>query len=141
MDDSDQLRAGHIADWNVGIKTFHQLTWRFTMTQIGQFIRTTNGYSGQLQTLSLNLDLALIDAEHSDAENAPDYRIHLGNEDGLEVGAAWKRTGERAGEYVSLLLDDPTFRKPIRANLFQTGDDKSSWALHWSRAPKRGEGA
>jgi len=111
------------------------------MTQIGQFIRTTSGYSGQLRTLSLNLDLVLIDAEHSDAENAPDYRIHLGNEEGLEVGAAWKRTGERAGEYVSLLLDDPTFREPIRANLFQTGDDKSSWALHWSRAPRRGESA
>jgi uncharacterized protein (DUF736 family) len=111
------------------------------MTQIGQFTRTANGYWGHLHTLSLNLALVLINAEHSDVENAPDYRVHLDNEDGLEVGAARKRTGERAGEYVSLLLDDPTFREPIRANLFQVGDDKSAWALHWSRAPRRGENA
>ncbi len=113
------------------------------MTQIGQFTRTKSGYSGNIRTLTLAAELVLTHAEPSDAENAPDYRIHLGCDDGPEVGpevvAAWKRTGEKAGEYVSLLLDDPVFAQPIRANLFQSGDDKSAWVLTWNRPPKRGE--
>ena len=109
------------------------------MALIGQFTRTKSGYSGHIRTLTLDAALVLLPADPSDAENAPDFRIHLGDEDGPEVGAAWKRTGEKAGEYVSLQLDDPTFEHPIRANLFQSADDKSAWALHWNRPPKRGE--
>ena len=75
----------------------------------------------------------------SDAENAPDYRVHLGDGDGPEIGAGWKRTGEKAGEYVSLVIDDPALAQPIRANLFQSGDDKSAWVLNWNRPPKRGD--
>ncbi len=113
------------------------------MSQIGRFTRTKSGYSGRIHTLTLDAELVLVPAEHSDAENAPDYRIHLGDADGPEVGpevgAAWKRTGEKAGDYVSLLIDDPAFVQPIRANLFQSGDDKSAWSLHWNRPPRRGE--
>ena len=109
------------------------------MAQIGHFTRSKSGYSGRFQTLSLSAELVLIPADHSDAENAPDYRIHLGDGDGPEVGAGWKRTGEKAGDYVSLLLDDPALTQPIRANLFQSSDNKSSWILTWNRPPKRGE--
>ena len=97
------------------------------MPQIGEFTRTKNGYAGHIRTLSL------------DAENAPDYRIHHGNDDGPEIGAGWKRTGEKAGDYVSLQIDDPTLAQPIRANLFQSTEDKSAWNLQWNRPPKRGE--
>lgn len=111
------------------------------MPQIGEFVRTKSGYSGRVRTLMLDIELTVVPAEPSDAENAPDYRLHLGGEDGSEVGpevgAAWKRTGERAGDYVSLQLDDPVFVQPIRANLFQSGDDKTAWGLHWNRPPKR----
>ncbi|MBB6305038.1 DUF736 domain-containing protein [Rhizobium leucaenae] len=113
------------------------------MPQIGQFARSKSGYSGRIQTLSFDAELVLVPAEHSDAEHAPDYRIHLGGGDGTEIGpeigAAWKRTGEKAGDYVSLQLDDPALTQPIRANLFQSGDDKSTWVLNWNRQPKRGE--
>lgn len=109
------------------------------MPQIGEFTRTKNGYTGRIRTLSLDAEIVLIPAEHSDAENAPDYRIHHGNDDGPEIGAGWKRTGEKAGDYVSLQIDDPTLAQPIRANLFQSAEDKSAWSLHWSRPPKRGE--
>ena len=61
------------------------------------------------------------------------------DDDGPEIGAGWKRTGEKAGDYVSLQIDDPTFGHPIRANLFQSTDDKSAWGLHWNRPPKRSE--
>ena len=109
------------------------------MTQIGQFSRTKAGYSGQLRALSLDLSLTFVPANASEAENAPDYRIHLDDEDGPEVGAGWKRTGEKAGDYLAVLLDDPTFAQPIRANLFQLLDDKSAWGLYWSRPQKRSE--
>ncbi len=110
-----------------------------SMALIGHFTRTKSGYSGHIRTLTLDAALVLLPADPSDAENAPDFRVHLGDEDGPEVGAGWKRTGEKAGDYVSLLLDDPTLARPMRANLFQSGDDKSAWGLNWSRPPKRNE--
>ena len=109
------------------------------MPQIGQFARDASGFAGQLVTLTMKRDLVIVPAEHSDAENAPDYRVHFIEHDGPEVGAAWKRTGEKAGEYLSVLLDDPALPQPIRANLFQSADDKSAWALHWNRPPKHSE--
>ena len=47
------------------------------MPQIGEFTRTKNGYAGHIRTLSLDVEMVLIPAERSDAENAPDYRVHL----------------------------------------------------------------
>lgn len=112
------------------------------MSLIGQFTRDESGFVGHLTTLLLHQDI-IIPVESSDAENAPDFRVHvfdgMNNEPGTEIGAGWKRTGEKAGDYVSLQLDDPTFSQPIRANLFQSADDKSAWGLHWNRPPKRSE--
>ena len=82
------------------------------MAQIGTFKRTKTGFSGHILTLALDAKLILVPVDKSDVENAPDYRIHLGDDDGLEVGpevgAGWKRNGEKAGDYVSLHLDDPS---------------------------------
>jgi len=99
------------------------------MPQIGEFTRTKNGYSGRIRTLSLDIEMVLVPAEHSDAENAPDYRAHLGDGDGPEIGAGWKRTGEKAGDYVSVQIDDPALGQPIRANLFQSGEGRSVWGF------------
>jgi uncharacterized protein (DUF736 family) len=107
------------------------------MAQIGTFVRTRNGFSGRLRTLTLDIELVIVPADPSDAENAPNHRIHAGNEDGPEVGAGWTRTGEKAGEYLALQIDDPTFTQPIRANLFQSGTDRSAFHLLWTRPPKR----
>jgi uncharacterized protein (DUF736 family) len=111
------------------------------MAQIGQFIRDKSGFTGRIRTLTFTHDLSFVPAESTGAENAPDYRVHISDEDGPEIGAGWKRTGEKAGEYVSLVIDDPTLPQPIRANLFQSGDDKSAWVLSWNRPLKRGERA
>ena len=95
--------------------------------------------------MALNAELILIPVDKRDAENAPDYRIHLGDVDGSEigpeVGAGWIRTGEKAGEYVSLQLDDPSFGQPIRANLFQANEAGTEFNLLWSRPPRRQETA
>ncbi len=109
------------------------------MLQIGQFTRDKSGFAGRIHTLTVDRDLTLVLAESSDAENAPDYRIHLGDADGPEIGAGWKRIGEKAGDYVSLVIDDPSLTQPIRANLFQSGGDKSAWVLNWNRPAKRSE--
>ena len=109
------------------------------MTQIGEFTRQKSGYSGHIRTLSLDIAVAIVTAEANETENAPDYRVHAENDEGPEIGAGWKRSSEKAGDYVSIQLDDPTFPQPIRANLFQNGDDKTSWSLHWSRPRDRAE--
>jgi len=113
------------------------------MPQIGQFTRDEAGFIGNLATLLLHQDVIIVTAEPSDAENAPDYRVHLfdamSNETAAEIGAGWQRTGEKAGEYVALLIDDPSFPHPIRANLFRDDDAGSAWSLHWSRPRDRGE--
>ena len=111
------------------------------MPQIGEFTRDETGFIGNFATLLLQQDIIIVPAEPSDAENAPDYRVHLfdgmSNETGPEIGAAWKRTGEKAGEYVALLIDDPAFPHPIRANLFRDDDAGTSWSLHWTRPRPR----
>ena len=108
------------------------------MAQIGQFTRTKSGYAGHVRTLLLDIKLAFVPINNADAENAPDYRI-LGAEDGPEIGAGWKHTGERAGAYISVALDDPSLAQPIRARLFQADEDGRDWGLHWTRPKKREE--
>ncbi len=110
------------------------------MPKIGTFIPDETGFIGHLATLTLDQDVIIIAAEPSDAANAPDYRVHvfdgMKNEASAEIGAAWKRTGERAGEYLALVIDDPALTQPIRANLFRDDDAGSGWSLHWNHQPR-----
>ncbi len=112
------------------------------MAQIGQFTRLRGLFSGRVRTLALDAHLVLCPT-NSGAEGgaAPHYSVHLNDADGVEVGAGWKRTGERAGDYIAIMLDDPTFPAPFRANLFQQDHDKKVWILVWSRPSKRDEPA
>src|SRR3546814_5633554 len=84
------------------------------MAQIGDFTRTETGYSGRIRTLSLDAELTLVPAEPSDAENAPDFRIHIGKEDGPELGDGWKRVGEKAGAYVPQSTEEQTSQTQTR---------------------------
>jgi uncharacterized protein (DUF736 family) len=110
------------------------------MTQIGLFEAMAGGFAGRIHCLTINAEVQIVEAEPSDAENAPDYRIMLGvDDDAVEVGAGWKRVGEKAGNYLSLLIDDPTLIQPIYANLFQSGSDPTAHILLWNRPAKRTE--
>ncbi|MHB8884386.1 MAG: DUF736 domain-containing protein [Methylovirgula sp.] len=110
------------------------------MVHIGVFTCTADGYCARLPTLSLDVQLTLVPAGAGDGENAPDYRIHAGDSaGGAEVGARWKRTGEKAGAYVSLPIDNPIFIQPIRANLFQAEAKGAGFNLLWNRPAKRDE--
>ena len=44
------------------------------MTYIGTFTATRDGFEGRLQTLTLDTRLALVPAQPSETENAPDYQ-------------------------------------------------------------------
>lgn len=104
--------------------------------RIGTFTAADGGFAGHITTLTLDIDLVLVPAESSDSENAPDFRVIAGSDDeAREVGAGWKHVGEKAGDYVAIQIDDPTFIQPLRANLFQS--DGNSHVLVWSRPTKR----
>lgn len=106
------------------------------MTCIGTFTATRDRFVGRLQTLTINRALTIVPAELGEAENAPDYRILAGEGDEtFEVGAGWKRTGDKAGAYVAVLIDDPVLLQPLRANLFRT--DQRTHVLMWSRSLRR----
>ena len=112
------------------------------MTQIGYFTAIKEGYSGRIQTLSLDAAVLLVPADRSENENAPDYRLLLGVDgDGPEIGAGWARVGGKAGIFIAVQIDDPTLEHPIRANLFDVPSKAHSHVLVWNRAPVRDEQA
>lgn len=106
------------------------------MPQIGTFTRNEDGYFGNVRALTLDAKLTILPAKEAAAENAPDHRIFC---DAVEVGAAWDRAGEKAGAYLSVVIDDPSFARPIRASLFRSDARNDLWTLHWNRQPKRDE--
>ena len=108
------------------------------MAIIGQFTRTPSGFSGHISTLVLDHELIFVPAENA-GDNAPEFRIRLGDEDGPEVGAVWKRSNEQAGTGYDIVLDDPSFAQPIRARFFQTDEQGRDWAVRWIRPKKRGK--
>ena len=87
------------------------------MPQIGTFTRDEAGFVGHLTTLMMAQDVLIVTAEPSETDNTPQYRVHIVDgetgEPGAEIGAAWRRTGERAGEYLALVIDDPALPQPI----------------------------
>lgn len=102
------------------------------MTYIGQFVATPEGFAGRLVTLTLDVELTLAAVEAGDVANSPDYRVlAVRGENRIEVGAGWKRVGEKAGAYVALVIDDPVLAAPLRANLFQS--DAQTHVLSWNR--------
>ncbi len=104
------------------------------MSQIGTFTRNDDGFFGRIRTLTLDAEVAILPVDITDIENAPEHRVFL---DGVEVGAAWERTGEKAGTWLSITIDDPTFAEPVRARLFKADEKKNIWDLHWSRRMHR----
>jgi len=101
---------------------------------IGTFEKTAPGYSGHIATRTLDAMLAIVPAAPSDSENAPGWRVLLGDADsGIEVGAGWDRSGERAGAYVALQIDDPALPAPLRANLIRSAQNDGEYHLLWSR--------
>lgn len=108
------------------------------MIRIGEFAAHGDGFRGRLTTLGFDAELTIIPAARSASPNAPDYRVHAGSSaEGREVGAGWSHTGERAGPYLALLIDDPQLPRAIRANLFGPSRDGDPHLLFWQRRQRR----
>lgn len=101
------------------------------------FEPTANGYAGRVRLFGIDEVIALVATEPNDAENAPDYRIHLDDEGGPDIGGAWKRVGERAGDYIALEIDSPLFSALFRPALFQADDEGRAFRLSWKRLRPR----
>ena len=107
------------------------------MADLGSFTRTEIGFTGRFEALGIDAPLTFVPAKPSEAENAPAYRILLGDENGRDVGAGWSHVGERAGEFVSVDLYSPLFGGILRANLFRDPDDETVWGLHVTPSKKK----
>lgn len=95
---------------------------------IGTFTQTADGYTGTLRTLAINAKAKFVPTEKK-SDNSPDFRVVV---DSLEIGAAWKKTAkENDRQYLSVILDDPSFPLPIYPRLVE---GKDGYDLIWSRA-------
>ncbi|EGI54384.1 hypothetical protein SUS17_2806 [Sphingomonas sp. S17] len=105
--------------------------------QTNIFESTPGGYAGRVRLFGINEAIVLVALDPNDAENAPDYRVHLDDEDGPDVGGAWKRVGERAGDYIALEIDSPLFPAAFRPVLFRADDNGRTFRLSWKRPRPR----
>ena len=105
------------------------------MPAIGFVTRDDNGsFKGNLKTLSIRADIAIVPNAGKAADTQPDYRVLSGD---IEIGAGWNRRAESSGrDYVSLSLAAPEFGpRRLYANLGRVpGDAEDRFAIIWNPA-------
>lgn len=104
------------------------------MATIGTVTRRDDGrYEGELKTLTIRAEIAILPVSDKSTPNQPDFRVLA---QGVEIGAGWLRKGQTSGkEYVALSLAAPEFgAKTLYANLGrQAGQsDADVYALIWN---------
>lgn len=105
---------------------------------IDHFRSADDGYAGSLRTLLIDAMIRIVPAQLVDSDNAPAWRVLLGETDsGVEVGAGWNRTGERAGPYAALQIDDPVLGLAMRVNPLRSSQNADDYHLFWSRPSPR----
>ncbi len=98
------------------------------MANIGTFTQTATGYSGNIHSMTLNVPCTFEEVESDDNDKAPDFR--LVNDQGVDLGAAWRKTNKDDKPYLAVKLEDPTLPAPIYANLVEQDDGHT---LIWVR--------
>jgi uncharacterized protein (DUF736 family) len=105
------------------------------MAAIGYVTRGNDGsFRGQLKTLSIRADIAIVANNSKTGDNQPDYRVLS---EGVEIGAGWNRHSETSGrDYVSLSLAAPEFGpRRLYANLGRAaGEGEDRFAVIWNPA-------
>jgi uncharacterized protein (DUF736 family) len=104
------------------------------MATIGYVTKREDGrYEGELKTLSIRADIAILPVTDKSAESQPDFRVMS---QGIEIGAGWNRVGQTSGKpYVSLSIAAPEFgSRTLYANLGRAAgqSDPDVYALIWS---------
>lgn len=100
------------------------------MAVIGKFQSAGAEIIGEIYTIDVQLsNVRLVREENTTNDDAPSHRIYAGR---AEIGAAWAKTSRDNRAYLSLKLDDPSFKAPMFASLFQ--DDPGEYSLVWTRS-------
>ena len=104
------------------------------MATIGSVSKRDDGrYEGELKTLSVRADIALVPIAEKGSAGQPDYRVLS---QGIEIGAGWIRIGQLSGkEYVALSIAAPELgAKTLYANLGRAAGhtDPNVYALIWN---------
>jgi uncharacterized protein (DUF736 family) len=105
------------------------------MATIATLTQKTDGtFEGQLTTLSVTAQIALVKNGRKTKDNEPDYRI-VSRKNGFELGAAWNRTSKSSGEeYISVSLSAPEFGT-IYGNVAPApGEDPTKKVIIWNPA-------
>ena len=108
------------------------------MAMIGTFTPAKDGgWIGTIQTLTINAKLRLVPNDNRTGDNAPAFRVLLGQS---HIGDAWeaRSRGDNSKGYLRVKLDDPSLSQRITAVLFPS-DDGSLAQLVWNRL-KAGHG-
>jgi uncharacterized protein (DUF736 family) len=102
------------------------------MSVIGTFTPVKDGgWTGSIQTLTINAKVRLVPNDNRDHENAPAFRVFVGQS---RVGDAWEARsgGDKPKDYLRIRLDDPSLPEPISAALFPS-EEGTEAQLVWSR--------
>jgi uncharacterized protein (DUF736 family) len=105
------------------------------MATIATLTQKTDGtFEGQLTTLSVTAQIALVKNGRKAKDNEPDYRI-VSRKNGFELGAGWNRTSKSSGEeYISVSLSAPEFGT-IYGNVAPApGEDPTKKVIIWNPA-------
>ncbi len=97
---------------------------------IGTFTPSKEGYIGKLVTLTTKQSVKF----EPSGRSGVDYLVTA---DGVEVGAAWKKTGRESGKaYLSVKLDSPFLPAPLNCALTQQDD---AYILVWNRDSRKSD--
>lgn len=100
---------------------------------IGKFTPKADGkIAGKIETLTFAADLVFSPNSNKKSDE-PDYRVYRGTG---EVGAAWIKSHDNCGSYISVKLDAPTLPAALYVALFQNED--GNYRMVWDRK-KEGE--
>jgi uncharacterized protein (DUF736 family) len=99
------------------------------MALIGTFSKNAEGYSGTIRTMTINVKAVMVLNDKNGNDKAPDFKVLA---DGKELGAAWRATSKGDKAFLRVELDDPSFAAPIRAALFENGEEGKG-SLVWNR--------
>jgi len=108
--------------------------------QIGSFRKVGQTYRGRIQTLMIDLPLVLVRADRGDSPRAPDWRVHIeenesGSEIGPDIGAGWTREGGLTGHFIALQFDCPALPRSLKVNMMPSNRNEGEHIVLWS--PRR----
>lgn len=99
---------------------------------IGKFSRTSDGWSGMIQTVTGQAKARFVPNDKRENERAPDFRVVSGP---CELGVAWRRNAQGGSEreYLSVMLDSPFLPAPLNGAMFESsrnGEANLVWKRH-----------